>query len=320
MLNIYDTCAQSPGRQFDYWREELCHNFVELAAERPRSGIFDGRIKHFPLHSIGILRVTTDAHRVARTRLGIDRSNDDCYFINLQLDGVALTSQRSADVSVHAGDMVLVDTREPFSVLHEEPFDLICFKVPRDALRAELRQRNLGPLPNVRAASGCGRVLRSYANALIEESESDLADSASVLADNLISLIAGAINTATDGLQPTGQLGTQQLARLHAVQGYIDERLADPDLSLQSAVDRFNLSPRYLQKLFAATGSTFSQTLMMRRLDKAATCLRRRELRGRTIAETAFLCGFNDFSYFNRSFKKRFGRSPRDYRSAYLDR
>jgi AraC-like DNA-binding protein len=32
------------------------------------------------------------------------------------------------------------------------------------------------------------------------------------------------------------------------------------------------------------------------------------------ISEIAFLCGFSDLSYFNRTFKKRFGENPRAYR------
>ncbi|MGE3363086.1 MAG: helix-turn-helix domain-containing protein [Rhizobiaceae bacterium] len=320
MLNVYDTCAQSPIRQFDYWREELCHNFVELAAERQSSGGFGGCIRHFSLNSVGVFRVVADAHCVSRTKRGIDQSSDDCYFINLQLEGVGKTSQRDAQVAANTGDMVLIDTREPFSVQHDQPFDLICFKVPRALLGAQLRQRNPGALPNVRASHGYGRILRGYANALLEETEADLIGSASVLADNLVGLLSGAINSAAEGLPPGNHLGTQQLARLAAVHGYIDQNLMDPDLALNRVVDRFNLSPRYLQKLFAAVGSTFSQTLMTRRLDKAASCLQRRDLSGRTIAETALLCGFNDLSYFNRSFKKRFGMSPREYRSAYLGR
>jgi AraC-like DNA-binding protein len=35
---------------------------------------------------------------------------------------------------------------------------------------------------------------------------------------------------------------------------------------------------------------------------------------GRRIAEVAYEVGFNDLSYFNRSFRRRFGLSPREVR------
>lgn len=319
MLNVYDTKAEASARQFDFWREELCHTFVELAAERPSAGDFGGLIRHFALGPVGIVRVTADAHCVARTRAEIARSREDCYFANLQLSGMARTRQRGADRTASAGDMVLIDTRDPFSVLHEEPFDLICFKLPHGLLRPELRQSHPEPLPLALAAGGHARILRGYANAILEEAPDDLAAAGAMLADNLIALIAGAINASTAGSLTAGRLGQHQAERLHAVRAYLEANLANPDLSLADMVDRFNLSPRYIQKLFAATGSTFSHTLLIRRLDKIAAALRRPELRGRSITETAFLYGFNDFSYFSRSFRKRFGKSPRDYRSAFLD-
>lgn len=315
MLNIYDTKAQTTGRQFDYWREELCHTFVELAAERPSDGGFGGVMRQFQVGPVGIVRVTADAHCVARSKAELVQSNNDCYFANLQLSGTAKTSQRDTARSANAGEMVLIDTREPFSVLHEDPFDLICFMLPRGLLEPELRLRRQDALPF--AANGQGRILRSFASAILEEAPGDLESSGMSLADNLIGLVAGSINAATAG--DAAALGTQQAERLRAVNAYIDANLVNPELTLASAVDRFNLSPRYLQKLFAASGTTFSQTLLNRRLDKVASALGRRDWLGRSITETAFLYGFNDFSYFNRRFRKRFGVSPRDYRARLLN-
>ena len=46
-------------------------------------------------------------------------------------------------------------------------------------------------------------------------------------------------------------------------------------------------------------------------LSAAAMLVSKRQMR---IADVAFLCGFSDLSYFNRSFRKRFGETPRGYR------
>jgi AraC-like DNA-binding protein len=44
------------------------------------------------------------------------------------------------------------------------------------------------------------------------------------------------------------------------------------------------------------------------RLRRAAELLPRQG--GRRISEIAFECGFNDLSYFNRCFRRRFGLTP----------
>ena len=36
--------------------------------------------------------------------------------------------------------------------------------------------------------------------------------------------------------------------------------------------------------------------------------------RNSSIAETAYSCGFNDISYFNRCFLKSYGKTPSEYR------
>lgn len=314
MLSVYDTSVQSSGRQFDYWREELCHNFVELDAARPAPGDFGGRIAHFALPSVGVLRVSADAHCVRRTPAEISRSSEDCFFANLQLSGTARTRQLDADASAWAGDIVLIDTRRPFSVLHEETFDLICFKIPHALLMPQLRRGGLPPLPVVRARSGFGSVLRSYSKALLEEQEADFDGSGAILADSLVGLIAAAFNSAATDRVSRSVLGEQQAARLRAVRAYMDLHLSDPEMTLTKLVDHFQLSPRYLQKLFAATGTTFSQALLDRRLDRIAACLRRADLSGQSITQTAFDWGFSDPAYFSRCFRKRFGVSARTYR------
>ena len=48
--------------------------------------------------------------------------------------------------------------------------------------------------------------------------------------------------------------------------------------------------------------------LLELRLRKAAQLLARPA--GRRISDIAFDCGFNDLSYFNRCFRRRFGLTP----------
>lgn len=36
MLKLHDTSCEPEGLQFDYWREELCRNFVTVAFKHDR--------------------------------------------------------------------------------------------------------------------------------------------------------------------------------------------------------------------------------------------------------------------------------------------
>ena len=105
---------------------------------------------------------------------------------------------------------------------------------------------------------------------------------------------------------------SQPEMRYRSILVEIERDLGDPKLSGKTIAARIGITERYLQQLMETHGETFSHFVLRQRLDKAAaTLISRRNLR---IAEVAFLCGFSDLSYFNRSFRKRFGETPRGYR------
>ena len=65
---------------------------------------------------------------------------------------------------------------------------------------------------------------------------------------------------------------------------------------------------RYFKKV---TQKTFSKVVNEYRLSNAAKLLAEKPI---NISEVSFECGFNNFSYFNKSFKEFTGKSPSEYR------
>ena len=72
--------------------------------------------------------------------------------------------------------------------------------------------------------------------------------------------------------------------------------------------------PRYVQKLFASEGVTFSEYVLDRRLCAAHRLLKDSRLADRLIASVAFDCGLGDLSYFNRTFRRRYNATPTEVR------
>ncbi|GAA0319797.1 AraC family transcriptional regulator [Sphingomonas oligophenolica] len=92
----------------------------------------------------------------------------------------------------------------------------------------------------------------------------------------------------------------------------IERDFADPDLAPQPVADALGISKRYLQALLAARGTSFVQELGRVRLERACDLLAES---GLPVAEIAFRCGFLDPGYFARQFRRRFGATPRDWRT-----
>ena len=93
-----------------------------------------------------------------------------------------------------------------------------------------------------------------------------------------------------------------------AVLMILERRFAEPDFSAQKLAAAAGLSERYVNELLYEAGASFTMRLIELRLRKAADLLARAGRR--RISDIAFDCGFNDLSYFNRCFRRRFGLTP----------
>ena len=77
---------------------------------------------------------------------------------------------------------------------------------------------------------------------------------------------------------------------------------------------RHGVTPRHVQILFESDGTTFSRFLLDQRLARAHHMLANPLLAERTISAIAYDAGFGDLSHFNRSFRRRFGKTPSEAR------
>ena len=94
---------------------------------------------------------------------------------------------------------------------------------------------------------------------------------------------------------------------------YIQANL-DQDLALAALGRKANLSPDHFQRVFkAAIGETPKAYVTRLRVERAAFCLLAHESK---VAEIAANCGFRNPETFVRAFRRRFGASPREYRSS----
>ena len=100
---------------------------------------------------------------------------------------------------------------------------------------------------------------------------------------------------------------------------YIEQHLRDPQLSPRSIAEHLQLSSRYLRMIFATTNEPASAYILRRRLEECARQIGDARWRGHSITEIAFAWGFNSAPHFTRSFRDRYGVSPRHYRRTQLE-
>lgn len=95
-------------------------------------------------------------------------------------------------------------------------------------------------------------------------------------------------------------------ASIRYLREHFGEQITLDVLSRAVYMEKCNLC-KVFKKL---TGQTVIEYLSTYRCEKAKEFL----LAGKTVSETAGLCGFHNFSYFTKTFKRNTGKKPSDYK------
>lgn len=102
---------------------------------------------------------------------------------------------------------------------------------------------------------------------------------------------------------------------LNEILYYINDNIADPNLSLSGIANKFFLNSSYLCRLYKQeTGQTFVEHLTKMRIDKAISLMNCTELKVYQIGERV---GIPDPNYFGKCFKKFTGLCVNDYKKLY---
>ena len=99
---------------------------------------------------------------------------------------------------------------------------------------------------------------------------------------------------------------------IQKVKRYVEENYTD-NISLSSIAEKFFVTPSYLSRSFKKTeGVNLISYITEKKIQKAKEYIEKGELK---LSEIAFLAGYDDYTYFNKVFKRYTGYSPKDYQA-----
>ncbi|HZC38957.1 MAG TPA: helix-turn-helix transcriptional regulator, partial [Sphingomicrobium sp.] len=234
---------------------------------------------------------------------------DDRLMINL--GGPALAVQTDSEVVLERGDAIAFRGADVGSYTTSLAGRIATIEFPDGSLARLLSD---GAMRKIPAGAPALQLLRRYLNG-VQTSELMQMDALRPLAiahiHDLAALALGASREAEEIANGRGV----RAARLQAIKGDILSSLQD-ELMLDDVAARHRLSPRYVRMLFESEGTSFSEFVREERLKRAHRMLISRRFDHYRISEIAYEVGFNDLSYFNRSFRRRFGCSPGETRES----
>ena len=119
--------------------------------------------------------------------------------------------------------------------------------------------------------------------------------------------------TVGDFLKQMQKIPNQHRREMIQAVDYIEKHF-DEKITLQGVADYVHISKNYLSVIFKTEcGMSFQDYLIKFRMEKAAQLLLSSSLRVSEICEKV---GYGDIFYFDRSFKRYFGKSPKELRDS----
>jgi AraC-like DNA-binding protein len=156
------------------------------------------------------------------------------------------------------------------------------------------------------------RLLQAYVDALAASGIPADPVLAQAINDHIVDLIAASLRPVDDNPEPAS--AAVPAARLAAAKTDIHAHLADPNLSARHVAERLGLSERSIYLLFERSGLSFASFVTDERLKRATAMLLDPARKQQRIGDIALASGFGDLSTFNRSFRRRYGRTPSSLR------
>lgn len=214
---------------------------------------------------------------------------------------------RKRNIRVGRNDVIFIPADETMEIELLEGGRLDIAHLPAHSVAT--KDHVLKPLMLKPIEAGCLslQLLTNYAGYMLRQDVQSL-DDASMMVQHFYDLLPVLSQHMGDAPRPA-----IPQARIDSIKARIEENLSNSDYSVNEVAEAEGITPRAVQKFFSREGTTFSRYVLEQRLVIAkAMIIAEGEVL--PISQIAYRVGFNDLSYFNRTFRSRYGMKPSEWR------
>jgi AraC-like DNA-binding protein len=307
---LCDTTQVDVSDRFDLWSRSLVTSFFPVRVERLERAAFNGRLEGYALGPLQVFYVEADGCAPVRTPSCIAAGDPEQLQVHLLRRGRCRVIQQDRGCETGAGDITLLLSSRPSTVLANGQHELLIFSVPMRLLGPHadrLSRWTAVRLPGDRGlAARVGPFLSGVADSL---RDGTIAQDNSALADGVLALTRALYDSPS---QRTGGAPDNLLVRIKC---YIDRHLHEVDLGPETIAAAHFISTRYVHKLFEAEEMTLFRWIQHRRLERCYDDLRDEALAGESIASIAARWGFRNRDMFTRLMRTSYGSTPQQMRA-----
>lgn len=312
MQLVFDPRQHALQRRRDMWQDALCRAYIALDAELPDTNGHHGILRKGCFGPVSITDISLPGHVVRRRRQHLARLDKDCFYLQILQRGQARLEQARRELPSNPAVAALFYSGEPYDLQCLDDIHALYLEIPRATLNSRLPGQEDLVAGNVGIASGVGKLAAQLCVSLAAESQAiDVRDQAR-LGEDLLNIVALAIDRDAGRRADPER---HQQARLRVIQAWIESRLGEPELTLETIARQHGISVRLLHYLFRQEGSSPAEWIWNLRLQKCYDEIAAGSGgRSRTITEIAYAHGFSSSSHFSNAFKAKYGLRPSEIR------
>lgn len=300
------------GDNFDDFRRSMLEWHFAWDMRRQSADHFRGDTSCRTYDGVILADFAFDALRGVRTHAAIRQSTDDYIGLALIQNGGELYSQDGKEVLTRPRELLLWDLMRPATILSGPRTQLLNMLFPRALVLQHVPNIDDLSCMKIGPETGNGVILASHVATVHQMIDTVPAENRMRIFRATLELLASCFRPDEQGFGKTGY----QNALLRKVEQYARETLFEPDFGVASIADHFHVTPRYMHRLFSRSGVSFSEWVRNERLARAHRALTSPSFAAESITQLALRFGFCDAAHFSRSFKAKYGCSPKRFRTS----
>lgn len=300
----------SETAKFNLWRDIYVGEIAALDISVSTNTAFTAQLEAMAVGPLTLSRMEGSITGVARTAAHVAAGGSDDYCLLINTGAAPMGGLfRQHEAQIAAGAAALQTFGEPLSLVGGDTNAWVNIVIPRQLLTTTFGGIDEQLAVEIGPANEALGLLRGYCAMLDMRGPLVSPGLIAHTVETIIDLVGLATGAKGESTELAGMRGLKA-ARLSAILASIKRNFADPHCSALSIAQELGLSLRYVHNLLQASGIGFSERVLELRLQRTRTMLADRRHDHLRVSEVALVCGFSDISYFNRSFRRRFGITP----------
>lgn len=305
----YDTAGLPAVDRSRHWEAAVGQTYFSLQLQFQDSARFEGALRSWQLGALSLSHLASSPLCYRRLKQHLRDIGEEQYLVTVPRLAAIRFSQAGRDTQCVPGSFLLEHGQSPYEFSYAQSNELWVLKVPGDMLRMRLHSPDRYCALAFDASQGAGWLFASYVNLIGQQLLRGDETARHVLNQHLVELLSCSIEGDSRVLDSRDS--AVRAAHLARIERYAREHLAQMALNPEQVARACGISVRYLHELYRDQGQTFGQWVRSQRLASAHHDL---TAGTQSIARVAQHWGFADQAHFSRSYKRQYGRTPRQAR------